>query len=429
MFVQNAPNPYFPPEGRVHWFDGDGMVHGMHLSNGKATYRNRWIRTSGLMRDIASKRSTWKGILEPIDVDHPAGPDKNTANTDLVWHNGKLLALWWLGGAPYRLTVPELETVGAEDFGGTLAGGVAAHPKVCPTTGEMMFFDYNVYQPPYLKVGVVSPDGRVTTWQDAALGAPSLQHDLAITPNHTILLDFPMTWDKALLAQKRRMVRFDRDHPSRYGIMPRAGGEIRWFEGPPCYCYHTVNAWEETDERGHETVVMVACRIDDPIPSTPHATEPHIPRLTFLRLHPFAHMWRFDLTDGTVSEKPLDDIPTEFPRMDDRFLGHKTRYAFHPRVAREQTLMFDALIRYDLDNGSSTTATMGEGMVCGEAVFAPRGPQEGDGWLCTFVQDRRNASSALWVLDAPTMEVAAKVVMPRRVPFGFHAHWVPTGGA
>ena len=31
-----GPNPHYPPRGRYHWFDGDGMIHGFTLRDGKA---------------------------------------------------------------------------------------------------------------------------------------------------------------------------------------------------------------------------------------------------------------------------------------------------------------------------------------------------------------------------------------------------------
>ena len=53
-----------------------------------------------------------------------------------------------------------LETLGAEDFGGTLRCEVSAHAKVDERTGELMFFDYGV-KPPYMRYGVVGPEGAV----------------------------------------------------------------------------------------------------------------------------------------------------------------------------------------------------------------------------------------------------------------------------
>ncbi|MEQ9447941.1 MAG: carotenoid oxygenase family protein, partial [Rhodospirillaceae bacterium] len=45
-YFRNGPNPAQPPKGMHHWFDGDGMIHGIELSNGAANwYRNRYVRT------------------------------------------------------------------------------------------------------------------------------------------------------------------------------------------------------------------------------------------------------------------------------------------------------------------------------------------------------------------------------------------------
>src|SRR5215510_16160387 len=46
VYLRNGPNPIFAPRGRYHWFDGDGMVHAITFRDGKATYRNRWVRTN-----------------------------------------------------------------------------------------------------------------------------------------------------------------------------------------------------------------------------------------------------------------------------------------------------------------------------------------------------------------------------------------------
>lgn len=40
-----GPNPQFPPRGAYDWFGGDGMVHGFYLGDGRARYRNRYVRT------------------------------------------------------------------------------------------------------------------------------------------------------------------------------------------------------------------------------------------------------------------------------------------------------------------------------------------------------------------------------------------------
>jgi len=421
VFAQNAPNPAYPLPGFGHWFDGDGMVHAVQIEDGRASYRNRYVATEGLAADRAAGAARQGGILMPFDPTSDT-PDKDTANTDLVWHNGRLWALWYLGGQPYGLDPVTLETQALGEWGGP----AAAHPKVCPETGELMFIDFSLYRQPWLSYGVLSREGKLVHRQAVDIPQPTFMHDIGITRNHTIFLDLPMTWDQDKVKVGKRRIRFQPETPSRFGIVPRHGGPVRWFETDACYAYHSINAWEETDADG--TVVhLTACRIEDPIPTTPHETEPEIPRLTFLRLHPLLHKWTFHLGTGAVTSTRLDDVPTEFPRMNDAFLGRKSRYSYNPRIAPLPTLAFDGLVKYDAEGGSRAHSFGGQ--LGGEAVFVPRpgATVEDDGWLVGFTHDRTNNASELRIVDASTMdaEPVARISLPRRVPFGFHAAWVP----
>jgi carotenoid cleavage dioxygenase len=118
--------------------------------------------------------------------------------------------------------------------------------------------------------------------------------------------------------------------------------------------------------------------------------------------------------------------------MNEDRLGRPTRYTYNPRLARESTLLFDAIVKYDTDAGDSTTFEHGRDRFASESAFAPRpgGRDEDDGWLVHFVHDRREGTSELAVLDARdiTSGPIATVKIPRRVPVGFHAHWVPGEG-
>ncbi len=64
-------------------------------------------------------------------------------------------------------------------------------------------------------------------------------------------------------------------------------------------------------------------------------------------------------------------------------------------------------------------------------VIARKAPRPGaiaedDGWLLTMVWDAVALQSELLVIDAQnfTSEPVARVIMPQRVPYGFHATWV-----
>ena len=94
-YVRIGPNPVTPPNPAVyHWFTGDGMVHGVKLKGGKALwYRNRWIRTEGLQEEQAAGKALWKGLKESVRKDRPDQPLKNTSNTDVKYHAGRLITI------------------------------------------------------------------------------------------------------------------------------------------------------------------------------------------------------------------------------------------------------------------------------------------------------------------------------------------------
>ena len=133
-YLRNGPNPIgeIDPE-LYHWFIGDGMVHGIRIRDGKAEwYRNRWVRGP----------QTAKALGERSPAGH-YGADSIGANTNVIGHAGKTLALIEGGLSNYELT-DELDTVGVCDFDGTLTGGYTAHPKRDPETGELHAVSYSV---------------------------------------------------------------------------------------------------------------------------------------------------------------------------------------------------------------------------------------------------------------------------------------------
>src|SRR5882724_5616716 len=107
-YLRIGPNPYAMPEGPYHWFVGDGMVHGVELRDGNASwYRNRWVRTAPITQETG----------EPA-ASGPAQPMYDSSNTNVVGHAGRIFSLTE-GAMPYELS-PELDTVGRNFFGDTV---------------------------------------------------------------------------------------------------------------------------------------------------------------------------------------------------------------------------------------------------------------------------------------------------------------------
>lgn len=418
MFVRNGPNPQFEPIGQYHWFDGDGMLHGLKISNGKASYCNRYVRTYKFKTEQQEGKALWTGLLEPSKPDHPYGTDINTANTALICHAGRFLALWE-GGAPYEIQLPELTTIGKQTFNDQLSSPFTAHPKVDPITGEMMFIGYSLVQPPYLHYGIVSATGELIRTLPIDLPVGVMMHDFAITENYTIFLDLPFNFRPERMEKGQFPLSFESDCPSRFGIMPRHGdaSEVRWFETPACFIFHTLNAYEEGDE-----VVLLACRMNGTnvfaAENSDRNPDDDIPYL---------YRWRYNLKTGTVKEEKLDDHPCEFPRINEKFVGQKMRSGYAGKIKTGDMPLFEGLIKYDLETGNSKTYEFGKGRYGGEAVFIPHpnAQNEDDGWLITYVHDENTQTSEAVLINAQdlTGETVARILLPQRVPYGFHGAW------
>lgn len=72
VFVRNGPNPVVVPGERYHVFDGDGMLHALRIRDGKASYRNRWVRTAGFEIEQAAGRQLFGGMTDLAGTDREA---------------------------------------------------------------------------------------------------------------------------------------------------------------------------------------------------------------------------------------------------------------------------------------------------------------------------------------------------------------------
>ena len=426
MFIRNGPNPMFEPLGRYHMFDGDGMLHAITIEGGRASYRNRWIRSAGLEAEMRAGRALYGGLgdmhMPGPDEVGDAGPMKNLANTNIVRHAGRLLALWE-AGPPTEVTA-DLDTVGVHDFDGRLDGAFTAHPKIDPRTGEMLAFAYLPFAP-YLRSYEIDASGRLTRTVDVALPEAVVMHDFAITENHVVFVDSPMVLDVMAALHGEPMFRWDDAHETRVGVMPRGGDEVTWFETDPAYINHFWNAWEDGG-----VLTFAGSRLegeaytagkDGAMDREGADAEPGRPT-----------RFEVDLGTGKVRTEQFDDMGGDYPRINDAFCGVRSRYLYMGGFRDEATIIghFDTVVKYDDATGERTTWFCGPGCVTGEAVFVadPDGAAEDDGWLLSCVTDRNDDTTALVVLDARDLAAGpvARVHLPRRMPFGFHANWFGT---
>ncbi|GJP34663.1 hypothetical protein CLOM_g19077 [Closterium sp. NIES-68] len=451
-FVRNGPNAKFAPTFSYHLFDGDGMLHGVRIKDGKASYVNRYVRTSRLAQEEAYKRAKFlkigdmigyaglgkillhqlRGWLGVLDLSQGDG----TGNTALIFHAGGLQALHE-GDAPYALQVlqdGDLETKGRMTYEGKLKHPLTAHPKVDPVTGELFTYGYGS-KAPFVTYRVVSKEGKMGLPVPITIPAPVMMHDFAITQNYAIFMDLPLEFNPKEILKGKMPFLWNPDRPARFGILPRyaeSEAEMRWFELPALFIFHTANAWEEESEEGVKEVVLIASRFNEMNLELEQFEADKAARL---------YEFRFNLATGKASQRQLTTFGCDFPRIHEGFMGRKQRYVYC--AAFDGITRICGVAKIDLSEAPDLTAPYytvggcvsgffnhGPGRFGSEPVFVPRsnepGAEEDDGYVLSFVHDTNTDESSVVVLDAKSLSSnpVATIHLPQRVPYGFHGIFV-----
>jgi carotenoid cleavage dioxygenase-like enzyme len=433
VYVRTGENQVHEPIGRYHPFDGDGFINAISFKGGRAAYRSRFVRTKAFQAEQEAGRSLWAGLMEPPHKSTRPGWGaqewlKDSSSTDVVVHAGKVLSTFYQCGEAYRLDPFTLENLGTDHW--CPLDGISAHPKVDPATGELLFFNYSKHAP-YMHYGVVGADNRLKHYVPIPLPGPRLPHDMAFTPNWSILNDMPLYWDPQLLDRGIHAVQFHPEQKSRFALIPRFGSaeDIRWFEAEPSYVLHWLNAFEDGDE-----VVLDGYFQEEPMPqSRADAPKGYGRMMAYLDqelLKPRLHRWRFNLTTGQTREERLDDRNLEFGMINQRQVGKPYRYAYSA-LPEPGWFLFRGLVKHDLANGNSETYEFGPGRFGSEAPFVPRigASAEDDGYLVSFVADVPNDRSECVLIDAQNITAGpvCRIVLPERICSGTHATWANAG--
>jgi carotenoid cleavage dioxygenase-like enzyme len=426
---RNGPNPQFAPRGPYHWFAGDGMLHAFHVENGRVAYRNRWVRTPKWELEHAEGEGLSGAFGNPRFSDPRIVQLGSTlANTHVVWHAGRLLALEE-AHAPFEVDPVTLAPKGYCTFDGKLVGPMTAHPKIDATNGEMVFFGYAAKGrfTPDLSLHVVDREGRLVRSQWFEAPYPSMVHDFVLTRDWIVLPIFPLTGSMERALKGLPPFAWEPDKGTHVALVPRNGSvaDARWFQSDPCYVFHPMNAFDTPD--GKVVCDMMKYPVAPLFPAPdgrPASGEP--PVATLVR-------WTFDPKGGAsgFTEQPLDEHPGEFPRLDERFTALPYRHGWFQAGlvtdARRGPESRDGLAHIDHASGAVATWMPPAGDRCGEPVFVPRraNAPEGDGFVLSVLYRAETRCSDLAVFEAQRIAEGpvALVHLSHRVPAGFHGSW------
>jgi all-trans-8'-apo-beta-carotenal 15,15'-oxygenase len=416
-----------------HWFDGDGMVFALRVEGGRVYYQNRFVATVGKQREDAAKERLYGGFAtrlpgSPLHRFVHRNDAKNPANTNVVVHGGKLLALCE-GGAPVALDPTTLETLGEDHLDGLLgpADTYSAHPKLDRVTGEMWNFGVGYGKEGNISVYCTSKEG--TTRRVARFAAPFLAmvHDFALTASKAIFVIVPLALPSVpvglLLGQRSfgESLRYTPQAGTHIAVVDRASGAVEWHRGEPFMMFHTINAWDEGDDAVVDVCAYPDGRILGTLTDVMSGTTP-------TRAYAYAERLRIPATakGGVLARERRSAVPLEFPRVAGRVLGAPSTVAYGATWPESSELM-STPVAIDLTTGGADLAPMAVGEFTGELVPVTKtgATSERDVWLLTVVLDANARRSELRILDGNDLAAppVARAALPHVMPLGFHGNF------
>jgi len=418
--------------------DGDGMIQAFHLSNGKVSFQNRFVRTIKYQAESKADRflyATWTtqapgGIFANIF----GGTFENQAGVSVVARNNRLYAFDEFQ-PPYEMNPETLETIGVSWLGLPKESTVfSAHSKIDPANGDWIFFGLEYKSSATLHLTIISRDGTLKKHQTFELPTHLYMHDFFVTERFIILNLHPVEiglYD--FLSGQKSMA-------SSLKWLPENGNRVLVFEREsnskpvqfsvdPSWMWHSLNAYEENNE-------IIADFVGYQNPDHFIGGNPSLFAIMKGRKGEFKYpgeirRYIINLSSKKIRQEVMDTGSHEFPYVNPLLLGRKHRYGYFAMDTRNREF-YSSIARVDMKTGKSERFDFGPGAFCSEPVFAPKpgvnylpDNDREPGWLITEVLDGARHISYLAVFQAENVSAGpiANAYLRDQVPLGFHGFW------
>ncbi|MBV9385730.1 MAG: carotenoid oxygenase family protein [Chroococcidiopsidaceae cyanobacterium CP_BM_ER_R8_30] len=418
-----------------HPFDGDGMISAITFTNGRAHFRNRFVRTAAYLEEQAAGKILYRGVF---GTQKPGGflanafdfRLKNIANTNIIYWGGKLLALWEAAD-PHRLDPQTLETLGKDSLNGVLSPGeaFAAHPRFDPSCNQddgapcLVNFSIKPGLSTTITIFELDPAGNIIRKQAHSVPGFAFIHDFAITPNYCLLFQNPVSFNPLPFVLGWRgaaeCIKFQPNQPTRIIVIPRHTSKpVQLLETQSGFVFHHANAFEQ----GDEIFVDSIC----------YETFPEVKPQSDFREVDFAdlssgQLWRFhlNLKDQTVSRQLVEGRCCEFPSIHNGRVGRAYRYLFLGAAHAETgNAPLQAILKIDLESGKRQLWSAAPRGFMSEPIFVPRpdASKEDDGWVLAVVYDAAYHRSDVVILDGRGFSQGpiARMHLKHHIPYGLH---------
>ena len=422
-----------------HLFDGDGMITRIRFEEGRAWYTNRYVRT----QEFVEEEQAGKMLYRSFGTNLPGGIRtnflkmrfKNAANTSVVYHAGKLLALWE-GGLPHLLDPETLATRGRYDYEGVLQNSFSwldrqitpelpfsAHPKIHPDTGVLHNFGTVAGTVQRLLLYEANPQGGAGIVGAYSMPDMTFVHDFVLTQaQHCIFFLTPVSFDlPRAFSGSSSPAESIHSRPGKVTqIMVVHAGEARYYPTDPCFVFHFANGYEDIDG----TLVVDGLRMDRFPAGLSTDTMTH--ESPDQRAAGLPTRYRISPALGRVECETLSNYFVELPTIHPHYQGRPYRYTWGiAGDPHQKSSLLHGIGKIDTQQKTTQYLDLYPHLP-GEPLFVPhpKGAAEDAGWLLTMLFDTEKKVNKLLIIEAADLRTVGELTLPQAQPIGFHSTWV-----
>ena len=427
-----------------HWFDGDGMIAKTTFTGGKVHFSNKFIRTPKYVDETAAGRPLYRGFggAPKGSFFKRFAPPANPANTGLILHGGKLLALNE-GGRPFAVDPATLNTYGEFTYDDQLkkTNVFSAHGKINPKNGFYynfgLCFDIGIRGlKPGFEMYKISPQGKMVSRARFALDHMPLLHDFALTENYAIFIQSSVSMQGNLFMTMLKngsfadLMLYDKSLTNKIIIIDVHNLElVDTIKVDPIACLHFGNAYEKNGEIHFD---LMETR-EGGFPTPDQKIEPMNLFSDEVSFRSGAARYKrcvVNLKTRLFQSEYIDDaLEGEFPQWDWTRTTSENRFAVATGYAgEEQKTYFNAIQKIDRVTGKVEVHDFGSYRFTGEPLMVakPETDAEEDFYCLCYVYNGNTDKSEVVVIDSKSFdEPLATVKLDFHIPQGFHGMYSP----
>lgn len=418
-YYHNGPGRFHRGNDQVmHPWDADGMVRAVTFHNGKAWFRNRFVRTPGYVEEEREQKICYRGVFgTPKNKGKLVSNildlrTKNVANTNVLCHNNQVYALWE-AARPTEIDPVTLVTKGERrQFGNRYS----AHYKEDSKTGSICNFCIHFCFPDpskkhRLTVMEHDKEGKLLYQHEHILPGLAIGHDMTITDNYFCFFRSPTKFNPLpfLLGQKGPAQCFEWDDTAKTAqvhLVQRGRSHTKpiTIEVPPCFCFHFSNAFEDSD--GSVVIDVITADRMFMADTDSYHQRPITETMDYNQLPDF-QLVRYRVNTRTrrlVSCRSMSAgaANVDFPVIHPHSTARPYKSVFMGCNANPSKMgPIQGLCKVDVERGVMVEKWLPKPQeFLSEVVMTPRSDREDDAYLIGYLLDGKAKSTSLVVFDA-----------------------------